>query len=115
MRAFLKRSSHLLVPALILIVAVGIKGWQFNFTEDIQNLVFDQFQRFKPRPYQSAPVRILDIDDESLARVGQWPWPRTRVAQLVDRLRQLGAKSIAFDVVFAESDRTSPATVVRSW
>src|SRR6185369_4583382 len=52
-----------------------------------------------------------DLDDESLARLGQWPWSRVRVAELVDRLRQLGVKAIGFDIVFAESDRTSPSRI----
>ena len=48
----------------------------------MQNLVFDQYQRWKPRPYAfDQPVRIVAIDDESLKRLGQWPWPRERLAE----------------------------------
>ena len=53
-------------------------------------------------------MRIVDIDDHSLATIGQWPWPRTIVAQLVDRLAASGAAVVAFDIDFAEPDRTSP-------
>jgi adenylate cyclase len=74
--------------------------------------VFDEFQRVKPRAYVPTPVRIVDIDDESLARLGQWPWPRTHLAKLVDRLNQLGAAAIAFDILFVEPDRTSPADLI---
>ena len=56
----------------------------------------------------NAPIRIVDIDDESLAKIGQWPWPRTIVAELVDKLREAGAAVVAFDIDFAEPDRTSP-------
>jgi hypothetical protein len=55
-----------------------------------------------------VPIRVLDIDDASLNEIGQWPWPRTVVAQLVDRLREAGAAVIAFDIDFAEPDRTPP-------
>ena len=55
------------------------------------------------------PVVIVDIDEESLRKLGQWPWPRTRVADLITRLTKLGAAAIAFDVVFSEPDRLSPA------
>jgi adenylate cyclase len=61
------------------------------------------------------PVRIVAIDDESLERLGQWPWPRTLVAGLVDRLAAAGAAVVAFDVVFAEPDRSSPERVLPSW
>lgn len=75
----------------------------------ISNLVFDSYQRAHPRPYQDAAVRIVDIDDETIRRLGQWPWPRTDVARLTDALTDAGAAAIAFDIVYSEPDRTSPA------
>jgi CHASE2 domain-containing sensor protein len=55
-----------------------------------------------------VPIRVVDIDDASLRSIGQWPWPRTIVAQLIDKLREAGSAVIAFDIDFAEPDRTSP-------
>ncbi len=72
-------------------------------------LLFDSYQRTAPRAYEDAPVRVVDIDDESIRRFGQWPWPRTEIARLTERLGQAGASVVAFDVVFSEPDRTSPA------
>lgn len=61
------------------------------------------------RQHEPSPVPlIIDIDEESLARYGQWPWPRYLVADLVDRLAHNGAASIGLDIMFAEPDRTSP-------
>ncbi|MDO8274332.1 MAG: CHASE2 domain-containing protein, partial [Serpentinimonas sp.] len=48
--------------------------------------VFDQYQRWSPRVYQAQPVRIIDIDEASVQRIGPWPWPRTQVADMVQRL-----------------------------
>ena len=81
----------------------------------LRNAVFDQYQRWQPRPYEPAPVCVVDIDDESLRRLGQWPWPRTRVAELIEKLQAQGAAVIGFDVVFSEPDRTSPAAMVKLW
>jgi adenylate cyclase len=82
----------------------------------MRNAVFDQYQRWAPRSYNSnAPVHIIDIDDASLAKLGQWPWPRTRIAELVQRLQAAGAAAIVFDVMFAEPDRTSPAAMAKLW
>lgn len=81
----------------------------------LRNAQFDLFQRWQPRPYVEAPVKIIDIDDESLKRVGQWPWPRTQIASLVERLRGGGAAAIGFDIVFAEPDRTSPELISSLW
>ena len=73
------------------------------------------FQRLSPRPYTPVPVRFIDLDDESLSRIGQWPWPRTIVAQMVANLANAGAAVVVFDVVFADPDRTSPTQVLPLW
>lgn len=77
--------------------------------EELRVRTFDAYQVLKPRVATQRPVVIIDIDEKSLARFGQWPWPRTRVAELVGKLTDLGAAAIAFDIVFAEPDRLSPA------
>ncbi|WP_316203835.1 adenylate/guanylate cyclase domain-containing protein [Bradyrhizobium sp. SZCCHNS3051] len=79
--------------------------------QELRLRTFDNFQAFSPRLKTMRPVTIVDIDEKSLAdpKLGQWPWPRTRIAEIIDRLTQLGALVIAFDVVFAEPDRLNPA------
>lgn len=77
--------------------------------------VYDQYQREWPRGYRPAPVRVVEIDDESLARVGQWPWPRSMMRDLVARLGELGAAAIVLDIVFAEPDRLSPTRLAEQW
>ncbi|PWB81143.1 MAG: adenylate/guanylate cyclase domain-containing protein [Methylocystaceae bacterium] len=81
---------------------------QPRLLDDLRNFVFDSFQRLAPRHYdRETPVRVVAIDEESLAAFGQWPWPRTRLAELTDKLAAAGAASIAFDFIFAEPDRLS--------
>ena len=104
-----------LVPLLVLIAGLGVRLLNPPFLEGMQLGAFDLFQRLHPRVYQDVPVRIIDVDDESLRRLGQWPWPRTQVAELVTRLAHLGAVVVALDIVFAEPDRTSPAQVLPLW
>src|SRR5258705_13173201 len=77
--------------------------------EEIRVRTFDTFQRFDPRKKAVRPVTIVDIDDKSMEKLGQWPWPRTRIADLVTELTRLGAVVIAFDAVFSEPDRLNPA------
>lgn len=81
----------------------------------LRNAVFDQYQRLHPRPYPDVPVKVVDVDEESLQRLGQWPWPRTRIAELIARLQQAGVAAVGFDVVFAEADRTSPRSISAFW
>src|ERR1700694_1237734 len=76
--------------------------------EEIRLRTFDTFQRIDYRVKTVKPVTIVDIDEKSLAKLGQWPWPRTRIADLVTNLTRLGAVVIAFDIIFAEPDRLNP-------
>jgi adenylate cyclase len=83
--------------------------------EEIRLRTFDFYQSLRPRPTVARPVTIVDIDETSLKEIGQWPWPRTIVADLVTQLSQLGAMAIAFDVIFAEPDRMSPSIAATSF
>ncbi|MGM4930537.1 CHASE2 domain-containing protein [Tardiphaga sp. 619_E2_N8_5] len=77
--------------------------------EELRLRVFDTYQVIQPRMKTAKPVTIVDINEKSIAKYGQFPWPRTLLAQLVTRLTQLGAVVIAFDIVFPEPDRLNPA------
>ncbi len=75
---------------------------------------FDIYQQIKPReipPPQGKPVTIVDLDENSLAEIGQWPWSRDIIAKMVSNLTQMGAALVAFDVVFAEDDPMNPSLI----
>jgi adenylate cyclase len=81
--------------------------------DDLSNFVFDSWQRIKPRAFErDGPVRIVAIDEASLGELGQWPWPRTRLAEVTRRLAELGAAAIAFDIIFNEPDRASAESII---
>ena len=103
-----------IVAILVLMNALLLRATDPPELSRLRDLAFDSYQRLKPRTYKPAmPVRIVDIDEAALAEYGQWPWPRTIVARLVDKLTEKGAAVIAFDVVFAEPDRSSISRMVR--
>lgn len=80
----------------------------------LQNYSFDTFQRILPREvYPGDPVVIIDIDDRSLAEIGQWPWSRNQLANLTNQA--YAAAALGFDVVFAEPDRTNPENLIASY
>jgi adenylate cyclase len=93
---------------LVLLLAM-LQVWDPPLVEAARLRVFDQLQRWSPRPVPAqSPTVIIDIDDASLAELGQWPWPRTVFADLIDALARYKPRAIAFDVLFAEADRLSP-------
>jgi adenylate cyclase len=83
--------------------------------KELRLRTFDLYQVMLPRQQTARPVVIVDIDEASLKEIGQWPWPRTIVGDLVTRLRAAGALAIGFDVIFAEPDRMSPAVAAKSF
>ncbi len=97
---------------LALLALVAFSSANDALLDRFRNLVFDGYQRVMPRPEAGAPVAVVDIDEASIDKLGQWPWPRTTIAQMVERLMALGAATIAFDIVFPEADRTSPSLAV---
>jgi len=107
------------IPYLVGVVALGavlaLRLLDPLPVQQIRLWAFDGYQRIEPRPYKPAGVRIVDIDEESLRRIGQWPWPRTTMAELVTNLTKMGALAIGMDIVFAEPDRTTPERLIASW
>lgn len=98
---------------LISVAALLVAAFStFSPLERLNDLVFDTYQTLKPREPAGAPVVVVDLDDESIRRLGQWPWPRTVLAQIIDRLTEMGAAAIALDMLLAEPDRTSPALAI---
>jgi adenylate cyclase len=105
------------VPLVLLTLLCLAAGLAARFDDpaplrQLRDIAFDSYQRLDPRPYdRDAPVRVVTIDEDSLRRIGQWPWPRSTMADLVDRLAAHGAAAIAFDMIFSEPDRMSPEVI----
>ncbi len=82
---------------------------QPHFLQQLDLKIHDQFLLHSARPDQASPrPLIVDIDEASLAHFGQWPWPRYRLAALIDRLGQAGVAAVGLDILLAEQDQTSP-------
>ncbi|NNE85707.1 MAG: adenylate/guanylate cyclase domain-containing protein, partial [Alphaproteobacteria bacterium] len=117
------RWLQIALPFVVLFIAVITRVVSPEPFEILDLKTFDFYQQKSPRIYSEVipgtdapmPVKVIDIDDESLAQFGQWPWPRSLISQLIELLQRSGAVVIAFDVIFAEPDRTSPSRVIRTW
>jgi adenylate cyclase len=100
---------------VLLLDLVVLRFWDPVPIEALRLRTFDLYQLMKPRQPTLRPVTIVDIDEASLAALGQWPWPRTLIADLVTNLTGQGAVAIGFDVAFPELDRVSPAVAADSF
>ncbi len=104
---------YLLLVAAILVGPALVRLADPFFVQAVRLIAFDSYQQISPQSYDpSLPVRVVDIDEESLDRFGQWPWSRRLTADLLMKLTEQGAATVAFDILFSEPDRTSPEQIV---
>ena len=108
-----KLSRYGLIAFAILVSFLPIFN-PLQIFSSLQNYSFDTFQRILPREvYPKDPVVIIDIDDRSLAEIGQWPWSRNQLANLTNQA--YAAAALGFDIVFAETDRTNPQNLIANY
>jgi adenylate cyclase len=94
----------------LLCVSIMFSFSNTRWREQIRNFTFDNYNMMEPRVPSDDTV-IIDIDEASLKKIGQMPWPRDVMADLVTKLKGMGAKVIVFDIVFSEPDRSSPSFI----
>jgi adenylate cyclase len=106
-------SARRLFPTLLGLALVGllvvIRLADPTPVASVREIGFDSYQHLHPRAGGDSAVRVIDIDEASLAALGQWPWSRELLGTLTSRLGELGAAAIGFDMLFAEPDRLGPA------
>lgn len=103
-----------LLGLLVLLALTLLKYSDPAPLERLRLALFDQAMASTPRAASDSPVVIVDLDEASLARIGQWPWSRGVMARLVEASRDAGAIAIGFDIVFPEPDRLSPRRLAES-
>ena len=103
------------VCTLLLIALVPLRITDPRPLEEARLRTFDLFQALRPREQTARPVVIVDMDEKSQKEIGQWPWPRTVLADLVSEIARAGAVAIGFDIVFPEPDRMSPSVAEKSF
>ncbi|MEM1362919.1 MAG: adenylate/guanylate cyclase domain-containing protein [Pseudomonadota bacterium] len=102
------RLTALVIGLMLTGAMVLLHGAETALGLTARNAITDTYLRAEPRkPDPSAPVHIIDVDDASLAEIGQWPWPRSVLAEMLRRLFDMGALVVGIDGIFPEADRAS--------
>lgn len=105
-----------LLAAGLIALAIGGAGMlRAASIARLDNAVFDALLRATASGAPASDVVVVDIDDVSLSAVGQWPWPRYRLAALIERIAAEGPAAIALDVLLPEADRASLADVQKTF
>ena len=103
----LKTRIVLLGGTILFLIFFLLRLLDLNFFANVRQESFDYYQNFFPISYEESPVIIVAIDEKSLEKYGQFPWPRTFLASLIDKIGKAGAIVIGIDILLPEEDRTS--------
>lgn len=106
----------------ILLVGIGVSlfvalcgAWKFPPIAQLDKLLIDAFLGASASQAHANKTVVIDIDDVSLSAVGQWPWPRYRVAALIERIAAEKPAAIALDILFPEPDRSSLVNIQQTF
>lgn len=111
-KAFKKNLWAVVGTGIVITLLTGvIYVFKPAYLQLLEYKIYDVFLQKYSSGKTTGSVAIVDIDEYSIERFGQWPWPRYRVALLLQKIRMSGAAAVATDILFADPDNTSPVTL----
>ena len=114
MSNFLQKNKNYLVFSVLLFILIVIKIVNPPFIKSVSHLSFDLYQKVFVQE-ENSEVVIIDIDEQSLGKFGQFPWNRNIFAQILEQLNSSRPKAIGFDIFFTEKDKQSPDSIIKSY
>ena len=114
MKTYLLKNLNYIIFSILLIILIAIKILNPSFVKSISYLSFDVYQKIFVEKKDSEVI-IIDIDEKSLGKFGQFPWNRSIFAKILDQLNTSSPKVIGFDIFFTEKDKQSPGAIIKSY
>ena len=114
MKTFVQKNLNYIVFLNILILLITLKAINPSFIKSVSYLSFDLYQKIFVEE-KDTDVIIIDIDESSLGKFGQFPWSRSVFAKILDQLNTSNPKAIGFDIFFTEKDKQSPEEIIKSY
>ncbi len=114
MKAFLQKNLNYFVFLILLTLLIFLKILNPAFIKSVSYLSFDLYQKVFVEKKDSDVV-IIDINEQSLGKFGQFPWNRRVFAKILDQLNIHNPKAIGFDIFFTEKDKQSPEAIIKSY
>ena len=115
MRSLLLKYNNYLIFFILLIFLIALKIVNPSFIKSISYLSFDLYQKVFPLEKRETDVIIIDIDEKSLGKFGQFPWSRSVFAKIIENVNTSNPKAIGFDVFFSEKDKQSPEEIIKAY
>ena len=115
MQSLLLKYKNYLIFFILLIFLIALKITNPAFIKSISYISFDLYQKAFPLEKRDSNVVIIDIDEKSLGKFGQFPWSRSIFAKILEKVNDAGPKAIGFDIFFSEKDKQSPQEIIKSY
>ncbi len=115
MQDLLLKYKNYLIFLILLVLLIVLKGFNPSFIKSISFLSFDLYQKFFTLNKQNSNVVIIDIDERSLEKFGQFPWNRSIFAEIIDKVNETNPKAIGFDIFFTEKDKQTPKEIIKAY
>ena len=115
MQSLLLKYKNYLIFFILLIFLIALKITNPAFIKSISYISFDLYQKAFPLEKRDSNVVIIDIDEKSLGKFGQFPWSRSIFAKIIEKVNDAGPKAIGFDIFFSEKDKQSPQEIIKSY
>ena len=115
MKTFVKNNTNYIAYLIILILLVSLKINNPGFVKSISYLSFDLYQKIFTLNKNDSDVIIVDIDEKSLGKFGQFPWSRSVFASILENVNKDQPKAVGFDIFFTEKDKQSPEEIIKSY
>ena len=114
MKTFLIKYQNYFSFLVILILLIALKIANPSFVRSISNLSFDLYQKVFTLNKTESNVIIIDIDEKSLGKFGQFPWSRSVFAKILENVNVSNPKAVGFDIFFTENDKQSHEEIIKS-
>ncbi|NNK86464.1 MAG: CHASE2 domain-containing protein, partial [Desulfobacterales bacterium] len=103
----LKRHPALFTGLGITILFFAFLFFRIDFIDTLELKSYDLMMNFRSDPGASNEVVIVDIDDDSIDKLGRWPWPRSLLAKIIEKINAGGPRVIGLNIILSEPEESN--------
>jgi CHASE2 domain-containing sensor protein len=112
---YIEKNINYISFSIILLLLIIVRIQNPEFVKSISNISFDSYQKIFKYNDKQDDIIIVDIDEPSLAKFGQFPWSRNVFSKILENINKEDPKSIGFDIFFSEKDKQSPEEIIKTY
>jgi CHASE2 domain-containing sensor protein len=112
---YVEKNLNYISFSIILLILIIVRIQNPEFVKSISSISFDSYQKIFKYNEKQNDIVIIDIDEPSLAKFGQFPWGRNVFSKILENINKENPKSVGFDIFFSEKDKQSPEEIIKTY